>query len=189
MCGSEKKQCICLLYSRFQDCTSTLLLRVISRIEACHCINPSNSSTEELSLSLGVSRGAFHYSLAFHIIFSVLSISMPLLLSIADGPGLLWPTYINFAWAIIDPTLPLGLGMFALANRSSAKPVRASPTEVKAPDKNDSTIGADSLVTWQSRYKKQYVLWMCIGSYVTILKTSVRNKKGVGTRIETLAKV
>ena len=41
---------------------------------------------------------------------------------------------------------------------------KASPTAVKAPDKNDTTVGADCLVTWRSRYKKQYVLWMCIGS-------------------------
>ena len=60
-------------------------------------------------MSLGVSRWTIHYSLAFCIIFSVLSISMPLLLCIADELGLLWPTYIYLAWAIIDPTLPLGL--------------------------------------------------------------------------------
>ena len=34
---------------------------------------------------------------------------MPLLLCIADELGLLWLTYIYLAWAIIDPTLPLGL--------------------------------------------------------------------------------
>src|SRR5947208_5550044 len=88
MCGSEKKQCICLLYSRFQDCTRTLVLRVFLRIEAYNWINASSSSTGELSMSLGISRWTIHYSLAFHIIFSVLSISMPLLLCIAEEPGL-----------------------------------------------------------------------------------------------------
>jgi cytochrome bd-type quinol oxidase subunit 1 len=60
-------------------------------------------------MSLGVSRWAIHYSLAFHIIFSVLSIGMSLQLYIANGSELLWPTYSNFARAIIVPTLPLGL--------------------------------------------------------------------------------
>ena len=65
--------------------------------------------------------------------------------------------------------------MTALANHSSAKPVRASPTEVKAPDKNDTTVGTDSLTTWESRYKKQYILWMCVGSLITILKTEMQD--------------
>lgn len=42
------------------------------------------------------------------------------------------------------------LAVFVLANYSGNKPTKDSPTEVKAPD---TTEGADSQVTWGSRYK------------------------------------
>ena len=63
----------------------------------------------------------------------------------------------------------------ALANYLGNKPAKDSPTEVKAPDKNDTTVGTDSLTTWESRYKKQYILWMCVGSFITILKTEMQD--------------
>jgi len=66
---------------------------------------------------------------------------------------------------------------------------KGSPTKVKEPDKNDTTVGADSLATWRSSYKKQYILWMCAGSKVTILKTSVQNCKHVEDWNVTLVKV
>ncbi len=42
---------MCLLYSRFQDYTRTVILRVFSRNEVYHWISASNSSTGELSMS------------------------------------------------------------------------------------------------------------------------------------------
>jgi hypothetical protein len=33
--------------------------------------------------------------------------------------------------------------------------------EMKAPDRTES---ADSLAIWESRYKKQYIVWMCVRS-------------------------
>ncbi len=41
----------------------------------------------------------------------------------------------------------------ALANFPGNKPAKGSPSEVKVPDKNDTTMGADSLASWRSRYK------------------------------------
>lgn len=63
----------------------------------------------------------------------------------------------------------------ALANYPGNKPAKDSPAEVKASDKTDTTEGADSLTTWESRYKKQYILWMCVGSFITILKTEMQD--------------
>jgi len=42
--------------------------------------------------------------------------------------------------------------------------------------------GIELLLAEESRYKKQYILWMCFRSEVTILKTAVQNKKGVEDR-------
>ena len=51
------------------------------------------------------------------------------------------------------------VAVFVLANYSGNKPAKGSPTEVKAPDKTDTTEDADSLTTG-SLVKKQYILWM-----------------------------
>jgi hypothetical protein len=67
------------------------------------------------------------------------------------------------------------VAVLGLANYSGNRPVKGPPTEVKALDKTDTTEGAGSLTTWEWRSKKQYILWMCVGSFITILKTEMQD--------------